>query len=140
MMNPFSKLSIFFVFAFLISIARAQTPITEIPVHFERGTSSATVKGTLAGYETIDYTLGARAGQTMHVRMQTQHLANYFNVLPPDSPTALFVGQIDGNEWTGVLPEDGTYRVRVYLMRSAARRNEKADFSIEVSITGTAGN
>lgn len=135
-MNPLKKLSFVFLFA-LTSLVNAQTPITEVPVHFERGASSAVIKGSVTGYETIDYTLGARAGQTMAVNLETAHGANYFNVLPPGSETALFVGQIDGNEWSGILPQDGTYRVRVYLMRSAARRNEKADFSLEVSIMGT---
>lgn len=135
-MSPL-KLSFIFLFAFTTWLGKAQTPITEIPVHFERGASSAVINGSLTGYETLDYTLGARAGQTMAVNLQTAHGANYFNVLPPGSETALFVGQIDGNDWTGVLPQDGTYRVRVYLMRSAARRNEKTDFTMKVSITGT---
>jgi hypothetical protein len=33
---------------------------------------------------------------------------------------------------------DGDYTVRVYLMRSAARRNEKANYTLEVGITGDA--
>ncbi len=123
--------------ALLTVIGYSQEPIKEIPVHFERGTSSSVISGSVEGYETIDYTLGAKGGQTMSVAMKTNHTANYFNVLPPNSPTAIFTGQIDGYEWTGVLPENGTYKIRVYLMRSAARRNEKAQFSLEVSITGT---
>lgn len=36
----------------------------------------------------------------------------------------------------GTLPVDGDYTVRVYLMRSAARRNETAEYTLTVGITG----
>ena len=109
------------------------------PLHFAKGTSSATVKSSLTGYKTIDYTLRARAGQTMTVSLKTSNGANYFNVLPPGSKdVAVFVGSTSGNEWTGKLEADGEYTVRVYLMRSAARRNETANFTLSVGITGSA--
>ena len=70
----------------------------------------------------------------MSVKLATKHGANYFNVLPPGSnDVAIFIGQNEGNEWTGVLPSDGEYKVRVYLMRSAARRNEVANYTLKVS-------
>lgn len=109
------------------------------PVQFARGTSSATIKGSIKGAQTIDYTLGAKAGQTMSVTLATKHGANYFNVLPPGSnDVALFVGSSGGNEWTGALPADGEYKLRVYLMRSAARRNETANYTLTVGVTGAA--
>jgi hypothetical protein len=106
-------------------------------VQFAKGKSSATIDGTIKGDQTIDYTLRARAGQTMSVKLATKNGANYFNVLPPGSnDEALFVGSSGGNEWTGALPVDGEYKVRVYLMRSAARRNETASYTLTVGITG----
>ncbi len=41
----------------------------------------------------------------------------------------------EGPEWSGILPEDGEYKLRVYLMRSAARRNEIANFTLTVSLS-----
>jgi hypothetical protein len=109
------------------------------PLQFAKGTSSATVTDSLAGDETVDYALRARAGQTMRVTLKTTNDANYFNVLPPASnDVAIFIGSTEGNEFTGVLPADGEYKIRVYLMRSAARRNEKADYTLTVGITGAA--
>jgi hypothetical protein len=107
-------------------------------VHFAKGASSATLKGRIQGDQTIDYTLRARAGQTMNVKLATKHSANHFNLLPPGSEAALFVGSSDGNAWSGPLPSDGEYRVRVYLMRSAARRNEAANYTLTVGVTGGA--
>jgi hypothetical protein len=37
-----------------------------------------------------------------------------------------------------MLPADGDYTVRVYLMRNAARRNETSSFTLTVRVTGTA--
>jgi hypothetical protein len=116
--------------------AASAADIREQPVHFHAGASSATLSGRIKGDETVDYKLGAKAGQTMTVTMQTSSGANSFNVLPPGSETALFVGSTTGNAWSGTLPVDGTYTVRVYQMRSAARRNETANYTLTVGITG----
>ena len=115
--------------------APASADIRTKPVQFKAGTSSATIKGTLKGDQTIDYTLRARAGQTMSVSFSPSNDAAYFNVLPPGSTgEAIFIGSTSGNEWTGTLPADGEYKLRTYLMRSAARRNESASYTLTVAI------
>lgn len=107
-------------------------------VHFERGASSATVEGSIKGYEIVDYVLGAREGQSMNVSMATSNTASYFNILAPgEDEVAFFVGSVNGNQYEGVLPASGDYKVRVYMMRSAARRNEVANYRLEMIITGT---
>ena len=109
--------------------------IRQEKVSFKAGTSSATIKGSLKGDETVDYLLNARAGQTMRVSLKGSNAANYFNVLPPGSEAAIAIGEALGNEWTGTLPADGDYRIRVFLMRSAARRNEVSEYTLSVGIT-----
>ena len=117
--------------------ALAQDDIRVEDVHFHQGTSSAVITGSITGYNAVDYHLGAEAGQQMHVLLTSSNSANYFNVLPPGSQDeAIFVGQINGNEWSGRLEESGVYTVRVYLMRSAARRNETARYSLDFSVIG----
>jgi hypothetical protein len=122
---------------FTVAPAWAQDDIRVEDVHFHRGTSSAVINGSITGYDAVDYHLGAEAGQQMHVLLDTDNGANYFNVLPPGSTgEAIFIGSTEGNEWSGTLAESGTYTVRIYLMRSAARRDERANYAIEFSITG----
>jgi heat shock protein HslJ len=107
------------------------------PVRFAPGKTSTVIKGRITGYNYVDYQLRAAAGQTMTVSMTGSNGANYFNVLPPDSTdVAMFNGQMADNRFTGLLPTDGIYSLRVYLMRSAARRNESSDFTLSVAITG----
>lgn len=105
-------------------------------VTFAKGASSAKIKGQLKGDDTVDYALRASAGQTLTVTLKKSHGANYFNVLPPNSSdVAMFIGQI-GGDFKSLLPADGDYTIRVYLMRSAARRNESSDYTLTVSVTG----
>ncbi|NTV92922.1 MAG: hypothetical protein HGA72_06550 [Chlorobiaceae bacterium] len=104
-------------------------------VRFSPGASSAVIKGTLKGDGDVDYVVPAGAGQTLAVTLKKTNPQNYFNIIPPDGSMALFVGQ-SGNDFKGVLPGDGNYTVRVYLMRPAARRNETSNYTLTVSVTG----
>jgi hypothetical protein len=105
-------------------------------VQFAHGASEATIKSSVQGGQDVDYVVRASAGQTLTVTLRKTNGSNYFNVLPPGSnDVAMFVGQ-DGSNFKGMLPDDGDYVVRVYLMRSAARRNEKSDYTLTIGVTG----
>ena len=108
------------------------------PLQFAKGASSATVKGSIAGRQTIDYKLRAKAGQTMTVSLKSGNAGLAFNVLPPGSKDVAIEGAIGLQDWSGTLPADGDYTIRVYLMRSAARRNETANYTLTVGVTGAA--
>lgn len=119
------------------AVALAADDVRSERISFAAGESGATVSGTIAGYETVDYLVDARAGQSMTVTFETENTANYFNVIPPDEDTvAVFNGSIEGNEFAGMLDLDGDWKLRVYQMRSAARRNEVAQFRLNVAVTG----
>jgi len=116
--------------------AEAADAIRHESVQFAKGASEATIKGALKGDQTVDYRVRAGAGQTLTVALKGSNAQNYFNVLPPGSAdVALFVGQ-DGGGYKGVLPTDGDYTIRVYLMRPAARRNETSNYALTVGVTG----
>ena len=121
------------------STASAADPgIRRQQVQFAKGASSASLQGKLKGDETVDYVVRAGAGQTLTVALKKTNPQNYFNVLPPGSnDVAMYVGQT-GEDFKGVLPTDGDYTVRVYLMRAAARRNEASDYTLTVGVTGKA--
>ncbi|HHP7230151.1 MAG TPA: hypothetical protein ACFCUY_04755 [Xenococcaceae cyanobacterium] len=119
----------------LSTSALAQEDIRQERVQFEPGTSSAVVEESLVGYEIIDYVLNAREGQYMNISMATDNSANYFNILAPgENEVAMFNSSMAENQYEGILPESGDYKVRVYLMRSAARRNEVANYRLEMII------
>ncbi len=104
-------------------------------VHFAKGANSATIEGRIQGRMDIDYVLGAKQGQSMNVSLSTDNGANYFNIIAPGKENeAMFVGSSSGNQFEGTLPASGDYKVRVYLMRSAARRDEIANYRLEMII------
>jgi hypothetical protein len=88
-------------------LAQAQDIRTE-RVRFPAGASGTTIEGRITGYEIVDYKLGARAGQTMSVKMTTDGGANYFNLMAPgETVVAFFNGSFGDNAYTGRLPESG---------------------------------
>ena len=118
--------------------ADADTGIRQERVQFAKGATSAVIKGRLKGDSDVDYLVRAGAGQTISVSLKRSNLMNYFNVLPPGSKdVAMYAGQT-GEDFTAILPTDGDYAIRVYLMRAAARRNESSDYTLTVGVTGQA--
>lgn len=116
----------------------AQPDIVKRPVQFAKGKSGATIKGSITGDQTLDYTLRAAAGQTMTVKLSGGSSVN-FNVMPPGSTgEALFVGSRDGNRSTTMLPASGEYTVRIYQMGNAASSGKRSNFTLAVAIAGAA--
>ncbi len=117
--------------------AGAADTIARRPVALDPA-GAATLSGRLRGRETVDYLVPARAGQAIRVVFAPGNRSAYFNLLPPAGDTALFVGSTAGNRYEGVLPADGDYRVRVYLMRNAARRNEATRYTLKLQLAEAA--
>ncbi len=121
--------------AILLTPAWGQSDIRTERIQFKPGTSGTVVEGSIAGYETVDYALNAREGQYMNVSMATDKTSNYFNILMPgENEEAMFNSSMGENQFEGVLPKSGDYKIRVYMMRSAARENEVANYRLEMTI------
>ncbi len=108
-------------------------------ISFAKGQSASVVKGRIAGQQYVDHTLRAGAGQTLSVSLESANRSIYFNLLPPDSKdVAMARGEMRDNRYAGLLPDDGKYTIRVFLVRAAARRGTAADYSLKVGVDGTA--
>lgn len=107
-------------------------------VTFAKGASSATIMSTMKGGGDVDYLVRAAAGQTLKVKLEGTNAQNDFNILPPGSANvAMYVSSMTGERtWSGMLPADGDYAIRVYLMRPAARRNEASQYTLTVAVSG----
>jgi hypothetical protein len=103
-------------------------------VHFAKGNDNAAVEGKITGNEYRDYLLGARKGQTMAVTIDASGSAN-FNILAPGSDgSAIFNSSIDGSFASVVLPSDGDYVIRVYLMGGDADGGRTVPFQLSMTI------
>ena len=128
--------------------ATAQDDMRTEQVRFAAGATGTTLSDTITGREYVVYEIGAEAGQQMRIRLTTDNLAAYFNVYEPGrgpGDQALAVSEQTGtnvpdlNVFDGTLPSSGVYSVSVYMYRSAARRGETANFTLDISITGETG-
>lgn len=113
--------------------------IKTVPIRFRPGASSATVSGSVKGYATVDYVLKANGGQTMSVALKSRSTSLYFNILPGENKgtgEALNAEPrpVEVTNWSGELPGDGEYIIRVYQVRATARRGATAAYSLTVSI------
>ncbi len=116
--------------------ASAQAPGVQAErVQFAKGTSSKAIKGTIKGDQSRLFTVNLRAGQTLKVKLVTSNASTYFNVTAPGAEQAMFIGSTSGTTFQDVIPSSGDYKIDLYLMRNAARRNETANFTITIGAT-----
>ena len=101
-------------------------------VRFPKGGSSATVSGQVKGYDYIDYVVGAKAGQTMSVRLTGSSVAEFVIRLPDGENLSTEATSV--REWSGELPTSGDYSIRVLMSRADARRGTTARFSLRISV------
>ncbi len=123
--------------------ANAQESIKVERVTFRPGTTGTVITRTIRGREIVDYLVNARAGQRISVSMTANNKAAYFNVNSPgEADTAWYVGSMSSpeNSFSGTIMRSGNQRIRVYLYRNAARRGERAQIRLNVSVTGQAGS
>jgi len=105
-------------------------------VQFAKGKSSAQVRGSVKGDGDAEYTINARAGQTLAVSLKSSNGSLNFNISPAGAGEAMFIGGTQGVKADVMLPADGSYVVQVYLMRNAARRHESASYTLDMAVTG----
>jgi len=118
-----------------LNAQQRQTKRLSIPT----GKTSVSATGSITGYQDIEYIVNAAAGQTMTVKMKSNINSNYFLVYGPgNTETALYNSDTGEQTWTTTLTESGDHTIRVYLMRSSARNNVKANFTVTVTVTGGA--
>lgn len=102
-------------------------------VRFDKGATAASVSGAIKGYAYRDYVVGARAGQTLSVRLSGDSAAE-LAVFMPDGGN-LGADSTGVADWTGELPASGNYVIRVLMPRSAARRKgATARFTLRIEI------
>ena len=101
-------------------------------VRFERGKSSATIHGRITGFDTHDYVVGAKAGQQMDIRITASNPETYFVL---NSINGKANDMIETNHYSVETTASGDYVIRVFMMRSAARRKGAvSSYTLTISI------
>lgn len=123
------------VTALLFVPAIAKDKVITHQVHFDKGTTGASVSGSVIGYDTVNYKLGAKEGQSMRVSLESKKA--FINIFEPGKGPgdgAIFIGSTEGKSYVGILPKSGTYIIQVYLMRNEARRGTSASYKLHMGI------
>ena len=117
----------------LILFSSGVSAQTKQRVRFARGSSHATVSGTIRGYAFRDYVVGARNGQTISVKLNSRNTFTVLTIFKPNGDN--LEGAAEREEFTGELPVSGDYVIRVGMMRAEARRPKSAaGYSLRITI------
>ncbi len=102
-------------------------------VRFPAGTHGTSVKGTVRGYAYHDYIVGVSAGQTIDISVTASVASTVLSIVTPEGGELQEASETDA--YRGVLITSGDYRVRVLMMRSAARRKGSvSNYTLKISI------
>jgi hypothetical protein len=109
-------------------------------VNFAPGASRASIQGVIKGRQSVNYKVGASAGQTMAVSLSANNFSTYFNIFEPGAEpgrdAGVYGSDTGGNRFEGPLAKSGDYTIQVYLFRNAARRGVRSRYRLDVAITG----
>jgi Bacterial SH3 domain len=123
----------------ILPAAAEKQDIRQERVQFSAGQkTSTTIRGTIRGDQIAEYFVEIPAGSKLAVSMQTSNSSSYFNISAPGADTAMYIGSTSGNSFVGSAPSSGDYTIRVYLMRNAARRDERARYMLNIQIAASA--
>lgn len=100
------------------------------------GATKVISKGYINGYNSDCYGVDVPKGSTLHVEMTTTSTSAYFNVIDVSdtSGAALHRGEVDGFISSIDVNIDGTYLIRPFLVKPAAKNGDKAEYSLKIKI------
>src|ERR1700748_1866201 len=121
-------LALLCVCATVAALAQGGT-VTERRIHFERGRTTAAVKGAINYGHSDVYTLGARRGQTMSLHVASSNPQVVFSVTAPSGSPVEDAFTV--RDWSGELPESGDYTITLVNNRD---RSGASAYTLEVTI------
>ena len=107
----------------------SQGSFSEQRIRFARGAHSATLRGRVSQNRAILYKVGAKRGQTMTLMLDADSKTRFDLSGPKDSAGQTMVSDV-GEDWSGVLPDDGDYKILVYTLD----RGVSVPFTLSVKI------
>lgn len=105
-------------------------PVVTKRIRFERGRTTAIIKGIARTPGTYEYLLRVRSGQTMTVYLTSSNNGVEFSVETPNGEWA--EGALGVADWSGELEYSGDYKILVTNNRSRVQKNPR--YTLEVAV------
>jgi hypothetical protein len=112
----------------LAAKAPAQVGGQPTVVKFEKGRTTAVLKGKADNAHGFTYILAAKAGQTMTVHVTSTDGAAIFSIT---APSRAVEGALEVKDWSGQLPDTGNYLIAVWNRRKGGRA---IPYTLEITI------
>ena len=112
----------------LAATASAQTGGQPTVVKFEKGRTTAVLKGKADNAHGFTYILAAKAGQTMTAHVTSASGLAIFSVTAPGGAVE---GALEVKDWSGPLPDTGNYLIAVWNKR---KRGQAIPYTLEITI------
>ena len=107
----------FVIAAALLCAADAGAQCVSKRVKFQRGATTAALRGKVTAARAVCYELRARAGQKMSVRLTSTTKTVRFGVMPPGFDREPLAENV--TNWERVLEEDGDYAISVSVPKGS---------------------
>jgi hypothetical protein len=105
-------------------------PVTSRRIKFEKGRTTAAIKGVAKTPGTYEYLLRVRSGQTMSVHLTSSNKGVEFSI---EAPNGDWVDDALGvTDWSGRLESSGDHKILLTNNRSKVQRNPK--YTLEVTV------
>lgn len=102
-------------------------------ISFERGKTSATVTGTLSNDQEMDFVFGAKAGQTVKLKVTSQPKGNLFDFRIAGDGFELETDNDSYSEYSFKAPATGDYLVFVRKRPTESVRKAKFFLRLEIN-------
>lgn len=104
-------------------------------VHFQKDGSYTDFKGHISNSDAVLYQLKATKHQKMSVTLQTNQRCPAFFVIPPSENFVLFNSAKQGQNFKGILAEEGIYTIRVFSECDLSQKPQKLHYTLKIRIT-----
>jgi hypothetical protein len=98
--------------AVTVGAGETRGTFSEQRVYFARGAHGATLRGQVSRDQAILYIVGAKAGQSMTVKLDGDAKTSFDLAGPKDSSGQVMASS--ETEWAGKLPDNGDYKIFVF--------------------------
>ncbi|MEO6104420.1 MAG: hypothetical protein ABIP44_12410 [Pseudoxanthomonas sp.] len=108
---------------------------TMVRVTFDGDHGSRTFENAIDGFNDVSYVVAMRAGQSLQVSLGSNNISNCFDLYAPGATKPSYIGGDSGSTHRMLAKTAGDYVVKVFLLRLAARDNQSAQYSLELTLT-----